>query len=138
MGSYIRHSTGNITNITDNWDIAKIGNLLKQRNMTVPRYSTHSLVYSYETAQANAAFDLWKQIAWLAPSKGDIINIGSDSDAYQCRVLDVHGTVAKVVFMTPLIMPDDGYYPTGEWPDTSSVGTNIIYEGSTPQTLINA
>lgn len=104
----------------------------------MPRYSTHSLVYSYGTAQANAALDLWKQIAWLAPSKGDIINIGSDSDAYQCRVLDVHGTVAKVVFMTPLIMPDDGYYPTGEWPDTSSVGTNIIYEGSTPQTLINA
>ncbi len=138
LGSYITHNTGNITYIPTIWDAAKIGNLLKQRNITVPRYSVHSLVYSYETAQANAAFDLWKQIAWLAPSKGDIITLGPDDYAYQCRILDIHGTVAKVMFMTPLIMPDDGYYPTGEWPDTSSVGTNIVYEGSTPQTLINA
>ena len=57
------HSTGSVTSVTDNWDTAKIGNLLKQRNITVPRYSTHSLVWSYETAQANAAIDLWKQIA---------------------------------------------------------------------------
>lgn len=133
------HSTGGVTNITDNWDAAKIGNLLKQRNITVPRYSTHSLVWSYETAQANAAIDLWKQIAWLAPSKGDIIVLTGDNDyEYDCRVLDVDGTVAKVVFMTPLIMPDDGTYPTGTWDHPEGPGTGVIYEGSTPQTLINA
>ena len=47
------------------------------------------------------------------------------------------GTVAKVMFMNPIIKPDDGYYPTGAWPDTTDVGTNIVYEGSAPQTLIN-
>lgn len=132
------HSTGGVTNITDNWDAAKIGNLLKQRNITVPRYSTHSLVWSYETAQENAAIDLWKQIAWLAPSKGDkIILTGDNSYEYECRVLDIDGTVAKVMFMNPIIKPDDGYYPTGAWPDTTQVGINRIYEGSAPQTLIN-
>lgn len=133
------HSTGGVTNITDNWDAAKIGNLLKQRNITIPRFSTQSMVYSYETAQEGAAFNLWKQIAWLAPSKGDIIVLTGDNDyEYDCRVLDVDGTVAKVVFMTPLIMPDDGTYPTGTWDHAGGPGTGIIYEGSTPQTLINA
>lgn len=41
------------------------------------------------------------------------------------------------MFMNPLMMPDDGYYPTGTWDQGGYGSTGVIYEGSTPQTMIN-
>ena len=138
-GSYIDNQGETIHAPTDSsWTIEEIGNLLKARTVIIPRFDTESTIHCYGAASENDAFKLWKSIAQLAPSKGDIIELpfwgNNETDGnYQCRILELNGTVAKVVRLTPIECPDSGYV-TGSYTNGK---TGVVYEGSIFNTVIS-
>ena len=138
-GSYIDNQGETIHAPTDSgWTIEEIGNLLKARTVIIPRFDTESTIHCYGAASENDAFKLWKSIAQLAPSKGDIIELpfwgNNETDGnYQCRILELNGTVAKVVRLTPIECPDSGYV-TGSYTNGK---TGVVYEGSVFNTVIS-
>lgn len=138
-GSYIDNQGETIHAPTDSgWTIEEMGNLLKARTVIIPRFDTESTIHCYGAASENDAFKLWKSIAQLAPSKGDIIELpfwgNNETDGnYQCRILELNGTVAKVVRLTPIECPDSGYV-TGSYINGK---TGVVYEGSIFNTVIS-
>ena len=118
----------------------KYGTCLKQKTIKIPKFSTSSRLYSSQKVNSEGdAFKLWKTMAKLAPSKGDIINLpfwgGTEEGMnYACRVLELDGTVAKVVRLTPLNVLSGGNYNTGAFDNGNS---GALYEGSSLKTAID-
>lgn len=118
----------------------KYGTCLKQKTIKIPKFSNSSRLYSSQKVNSEGdAFKLWKTMAKLAPSKGDIINLpfwgGTEEGTnYACRVLELDGTVAKVVRLTPLNVLSSGNYNTGAFDNGN---TGALYEGSSLKTAID-
>lgn len=118
----------------------KYGTCLKQKTIKIPKFSNSSrLCSSQKTNSEGDAFKLWKTMAKLAPSKGDIINLpfwgGTEEGTnYACRVLELDGTIAKVVRLTPLNVLSGGNYNTGAFDNGN---TGALYEGSSLKTAID-
>lgn len=118
----------------------KYGTCLKQKTIKIPKFSNSSRLYSSQKVNSEGdAFKLWKTMAKLAPSKGDIINLpfwgGTEEGTnYACRVLELDGTVAKVVRLTPLNVLSGGNYNTGAFDNGN---TGALYEGSSLKTAID-
>lgn len=118
----------------------KYGTCLKQKTIKIPKFSNSSRLYSSQKVNSEGdAFKLWKTMAKLAPSKGDIINLpfwGKDEEGtnYACRVLELDGTIAKVVRLTPLNVLSGGNYNTGAFDNGNS---GALYEGSSLKTAID-
>ena len=118
----------------------KYGTCLKQKTIKIPKFSNSSRLYSSQKVNSEGdAFKLWKTMAKLAPSKGDIINLpfwGKDEEGtnYACRVLELDGTIAKVVRLTPLNVLSGGNYNTGAFDNGN---TGALYEGSSLKTAID-
>lgn len=119
------------------YDLDRIG--LKARTIMIPRNSGTGIVSTNDSVITGDVFKMWKAIAKLAPSKGDIINLpfyggGEDSGNYPCRVLELNGTVAKVMRLMPYDVHDDGSFDTAAY-DGGNEG--LVYEGSSYQTIVN-
>lgn len=118
----------------------KYGTCLKQKTIKIPKFSNSSRLYSSRKVNSEGdAFKLWKTMAKLAPSKGDIINLpfwgGTEEGTnYACRVLELDGTIAKVVRLTPLNVLSGGNYNTGAFDNGNS---GALYEGSSLKTAID-
>ena len=120
----------------------KYGTCLKQKTVKIPKFSNSSRLYSSQKINSEGdAFKLWKTMAKLAPSKGDIINLpfwgGNDEGGinYACRVLELDGTIAKVVRLTPLTNAlSGGNYTTGTFNKGNS---GALYENSSLKTAID-
>ncbi len=120
----------------------KYGTCLKQKTIKIPKFSNSSRLYSSQKINSEGdAFKLWKTMAKLAPSKGDIINLpfwgGNDEGGinYACRVLELDGTIAKVVRLTPLTNAlSGGNYTTGTFNKGNS---GALYENSSLKTAID-
>ena len=118
----------------------KYGTCLKQKTIKIPKFSNSSrLCSSQKTNSEGDAFKLWKTMAKLAPSKGDIINLpfwgGTEEwTNYACRVLELDGTIAKVVRLTPLNVLSGGNYNTGAFDNGN---TGALYEGSSLKIAID-
>ena len=118
----------------------KYGTCLKQKTIKIPKFSNSSrLCSSQKTNSEGDAFKLWKTMAKLAPSKGDIINLpfwgGTEEGTnYACRVLELDGTIAKVVRLTPLNVLSGGNYNTGAFDNGN---TGALYEGSSLKIAID-
>lgn len=119
----------------------KYGTCLKQKTIKIPKFSNSSRLYSSRKINSEGdAFKLWKTMAKLAPSKGDIINLpfwgGTEEGMnYACRVLELDGTIAKVVRLTPLENAlSGGNYNTGAFDNGN---TGALYENSSLKTAID-
>lgn len=118
----------------------KYGTCLKQKTIKIPKFSNSSRLFSSQKTNSEGdAFKLWKTMAKLAPSKGDIINLpfwgGTEEGTnYACRVLELDGTIAKVVRLTPLNVLSGGNYNTGAFDNGN---TGALYEGSSLKTAID-
>ena len=118
----------------------KYGTCLKQKTIKIPKFSNSSRLYSSQKTNSEGdAFKLWKTMAKLAPSKGDIINLpfwgGTEEGMnYACRVLELDGTIAKVVRLTPLNVLSGGNYNTGAFDNGNS---GALYENSSLKTAID-
>lgn len=120
----------------------KYGTCLKQKTIKIPKFSNSSRLYGSQKINSEGdAFKLWKTMAKLAPSKGDIINLpfwgGNDEGGinYACRVLELDGTIAKVVRLTPLTSILSGSnYNTG---DFDNGNTGALYENSSLKAAID-
>lgn len=119
----------------------KYGTCLKQKTIKIPKFSNSSRLYSSQKVNSEGdAFKLWKTMAKLAPSKGDIINLpfwgGTEEGMnYACRVLELDGTIAKVVRLTPLTNGLSGSnYNTGAFDNGN---TGVLYENSSLKTAID-
>ena len=118
----------------------KYGTCLKQKTIKIPKFSNSSRLYSSQKVNSEGdAFKLWKTMAKLAPSKGDIINLpfwgGTEEQMnYACRVLELDGTVAKVVRLTPLNVLSGGNYNTGAFDNGNS---GALYENSSLKAAID-
>ena len=118
----------------------KYGTCLKQKTIKIPKFSNSSRLYSSRKVNSEGdAFKLWKTMAKLAPSKGDIINLpfwgGTEEGMnYACRVLELDGTIAKVVRLTPLNVLSGGNYNTGAFDNGNS---GALYENSSLKTAID-
>lgn len=119
----------------------KYGTCLKQKTIKIPKFSNSSRLYSSQKTNSEGdAFKLWKTMAKLAPSKGDIINLpfwgGTEEGTnYACRVLELDGTIAKVVRLTPFTNGLSGSnYNTGAFDNGN---TGVLYENSSLKTAID-
>lgn len=119
----------------------KYGTCLKQKTIKIPKFSNSSRLYSSQKTNSEGdAFKLWKTMAKLAPSKGDIINLpfwgGTEEGMnYACRVLELDGTIAKVVRLTPFTNGLSGSnYNTGAFDNGN---TGALYENSSLKTAID-
>lgn len=119
----------------------KYGTCLKQKTIKIPKFSNSSRLYSSQKTNSEGdAFKLWKTMAKLAPSKGDIINLpfwgGTEEGmSYACRVLELDGTIAKVVRLTPFTNGLSGSnYNTGAFDNGN---TGALYENSSLKTAID-
>lgn len=119
----------------------KYGTCLKQKTIKIPKFSNNSRLYSSQKTNSEGdAFKLWKTMAKLAPSKGDIINLpfwgGTEERMnYACRVLELDGTIAKVVRLTPLENALSGSnYNTGAFDNGN---TGALYENSSLKAAID-
>ena len=119
----------------------KYGTCLKQKTIKIPKFSNSSRLYSSQKTNSEGdAFKLWKTMAKLAPSKGDIINLpfwgGTEEGMnYACRVLELDGTIAKVVRLTPLTNGLSGSnYNTGAFDNGN---TGVLYENSSLKAAID-
>ena len=119
----------------------KYGTCLKQKTIKFPKFVNGSSLNSSRKINTEGdAFKLWRTMAKLAPSKGDIINLpfwGKDEEEmnYACRVLELDGTIAKVVRMTPLANVLSGNnYNIGTFDKGNS---GALYESSSLKTAID-
>ncbi len=119
----------------------KYGTCLKQKTIKIPKFSNSSRLYSSQKVNSEGdAFKLWKTMAKLAPSKGDIINLpfwgGTEEGMnYACRVLELDGTIAKVVRLTPLTNGLSGSNYNTDAFDNGNTG--VLYENSSLKTAID-
>lgn len=125
------------------WNVSGLGevgqgNGLKLRTLVIPRTVDTHLFTTNEALDGDFT-KMWKTIAKLAPSKGDIINLpfaatSDDLVSYPCRILELNGTIAKVVRLTPIYDLNINRDATGTY---NNGGTGYVYQGSGLQTAVN-